>query len=67
MKQITLRFLGTGTSQGIPVLGSDHPVCMSLDPRDKRQRTSALIRWGDCAVGIDCGPDFSHQMLVAGQ
>jgi len=67
MRQITLRFLGTGTSQGIPVLGSDHPVCMSLDPRDKRQRTSALIRWDDCAVGIDCGPDFRNQMLAAGQ
>ena len=67
MGQIILRFLGTGTSQGIPVLGSDHPVCLSQDFRDKRQRTSALIRWQDFAVGIDCGPDFRSQMLSAGQ
>ncbi|MGA1340856.1 MAG: MBL fold metallo-hydrolase, partial [Flavobacteriaceae bacterium] len=67
MGQITLRFLGTGTSQGIPVLGSDHPVCLSLDSRDKRQRTSALIHWQNFAVGIDCGPDFRNQMLSAGQ
>ena len=56
-------FLGTGTSQGIPVVGSDHPVCQSDDPRDKRLRSSVMVQWNDCAVVIDCGPDFRQQML----
>ncbi len=58
-----ITFLGTGTSQGIPVLGSDHPVCHSDDPRDNRLRVSALIQWGDYNYVIDCGPDFREQML----
>lgn len=61
--QMTVSFLGTGTSQGIPVIGSEHPVCLSDDPRDKRLRVSALVRWGDSAYVIDCGPDFRQQML----
>ena len=40
---IKLTFFGTGTSQGIPVIGSKHPVCHSANPKDKRLRTSALI------------------------
>ena len=56
-------FLGTGTSQGIPVIGSDHPVCKSSDPRDKRLRVSVLVEWDDFAYVIDCGPDFRQQML----
>lgn len=56
-------FLGTGTSQGIPVIGSDHPVCQSSDPRDKRLRSSVLISWENFSVVIDCGPDFRQQML----
>ncbi len=58
-------FLGTGTSQGIPVIGSDHPVCMSSDPRDKRLRVSVWIHWDEASVVIDCGPDFRQQMLAS--
>jgi len=56
-------FLGTGTSQGIPIIGSDHPVCLSDDFRDKRLRVSVLISWGEYCYVIDCGPDFRQQML----
>ncbi|GGX04576.1 MBL fold metallo-hydrolase [Aquimarina muelleri] len=56
-------FLGTGTSQGIPVIGSTHPVCLSDDPRDKRLRVSVLVSWEDYQYVIDCGPDFREQML----
>ena len=58
-----ITFLGTGTSQGIPIIGSDHPVCHSNDPRDKRLRTSALVQWDNYSIVIDCGPDFRQQML----
>ncbi len=61
--QIT--FLGTGTSQGIPVIGSTHPVCLSKDPKDKRLRASVLIQKDDFQLVIDCGPDFRMQMLNA--
>ena len=57
-------FLGTGTSQGIPVIGSTHPVCLSTDQRDKRLRVSILLEWGDYAFVVDCGPDFRQQMLT---
>ena len=56
-------FLGTGTSQGIPVIGSNHPVCLSSDPKDKRLRVSALVEWNDYTYVIDCGPDFRQQIL----
>ncbi|MFK7050093.1 MBL fold metallo-hydrolase [Flavobacterium columnare] len=56
-------FLGTGTSQGIPVIGSDHPVCLSEDVRDKRLRVSVWIQWDHHSFIIDCGPDFRQQML----
>ncbi len=59
-------FLGTGTSQGIPVIGSRHPVCLSEDPRDKRLRVSVWISWGDYSFVVDCGPDFRQQMLTSG-
>ncbi len=59
-------FLGTGTSQGIPVIGSNHPVCKSADPKDKRLRVSVWITWEDNSVVIDCGPDFRQQMLTSG-
>ncbi len=58
-------FLGTGTSQGIPVIGCDHPVCLSDDPRDKRLRSSVLVQDVDFQIVIDCGPDFRMQMLQA--
>lgn len=58
-------FLGTGTSQGIPVIGSDHPVCKSTDFKDKRLRVSVWISWDDYSFVFDCGPDFRQQMLVS--
>lgn len=58
-------FLGTGTSQGIPVIGSDHPVCLSKDLKDKRLRSSVLIEVNNKRMVIDCGPDFRQQMLRA--
>lgn len=58
-------FLGTGTSQGIPVIGSQHPVCKSTDTKDKRLRVSVWITWDDFSCIIDCGPDFRQQMLVS--
>ena len=60
-----ITFLGTGTSQGIPVINSTHPVCLSNDKRDKRLRVSVLIEWDDFTYVIDCGPDFRYQMLRA--
>lgn len=56
-------FLGTGTSQGIPVIGCECRVCRSEDPRDKRLRTSAMIETEGKRIIIDCGPDFRQQML----
>ncbi|WP_420323018.1 MBL fold metallo-hydrolase [Flagellimonas sp.] len=60
---MTITFLGTGTSQGIPIIGSDHPVCLSKDPKDKRLRVSVLVSWKDYNYVVDCGPDFRQQML----
>ena len=56
-------FLGTGTSHGIPIIGSDHPVCKSDNPKDRRLRSSVLINWDNYNFVIDCGPDFRTQML----
>ena len=58
-----ITFLGTGTSQGIPVIGSDHPVCLSTNEKDMRLRSSIMIEAGDTTLVIDCGPDFRTQML----
>lgn len=58
-------FLGTGTSQGIPIIGSDHPVCKSNDTKDKRLRVSAWVSWENHSFVFDCGPDFRQQMLVS--
>jgi phosphoribosyl 1,2-cyclic phosphate phosphodiesterase len=60
-----LYFLGTGTSQGIPVIGSNHSVCLSDNPKDKRLRVSVWVHDEDFSVVIDCGPDFRQQMLTS--
>ncbi|MFS4447255.1 MBL fold metallo-hydrolase [Maribacter sp. 2307UL18-2] len=62
--KLQVTFLGTGTSQGVPVIGSDHPVCLSENPKDKRLRVSVLLSWNDYTYVIDCGPDFRQQMLT---
>ena len=56
-------FLGTGTSQGIPVIGCQCLACISKDPRDNRTRTSSLIQTTEGNILIDIGPDFRQQML----
>ncbi len=58
-----LTFLGTGTSQGVPIIGCGCATCTSTDPRDRRLRTSALLAWEEHRVLIDIGPDFREQML----
>ncbi len=58
-----ITFLGTGTSQGIPMIASNDPVCLSNNSKDKRLRSSIMISWDDNRYIIDCGPDFRQQML----
>ena len=58
-----ITFLGTGTSQGIPMIANNDPVCMSDNFKDKRLRSSVMISWDDNRYIIDCGPDFRQQML----
>lgn len=60
-----ITFLGTGTSQGVPIIGSRHEVCLSEDIKDKRLRCSLLMEWNDFVYIIDCGPDFRQQCLAA--
>lgn len=60
-----LTFLGTGTSQGIPVIGCRCEVCCSADARDSRLRTSAMVECDQMRIVIDAGPDFRQQMLRA--
>ncbi len=60
-----LTFLGTGTSQGVPVIACNCPVCQSNDLHDKRLRTAALIEHKGSTIVIDAGPDFRQQMLNA--
>ena len=62
-KLLKITFLGTGTSQGIPMVASKDPVCLSSDQKDKRLRSSILISWDKISYVIDCGPDFRQQML----
>ena len=59
----SINFLGTGTSTGVPEIGCQCEVCNSKDNRDKRLRTSVLIKHQGKTVLIDCGPDFRYQMI----
>ena len=61
-----ITFLGTGTSQGIPVIGSTDKVCLSNDSKDKRLRSAIMLEWDSYRYVIDCGPDFRQQMLREG-
>jgi phosphoribosyl 1,2-cyclic phosphate phosphodiesterase len=63
MSKIKLTFLGTGTSQGVPLIGCKCPVCKSTNPADKRLRSSVLIETAETRVVIDSGPDFRQQLL----
>lgn len=63
---LEVSFLGTGTSQGIPVIGSNHPVCKSDNVKDRRLRVSIWVQWANLSLVVDCGPDFRQQMLNAG-
>lgn len=60
---VRLRFLGTGTSQGVPVVGCRCHVCRSEDERDKRLRSSALVEYNGIRMLIDSGPDLRQQLL----
>lgn len=62
---MTVTFLGTGTSQGVPVIACHCPICTSADPRDQRLRSSVMLSLNDRNVVIDTGPDFRQQMLRA--
>jgi phosphoribosyl 1,2-cyclic phosphate phosphodiesterase len=60
---VKITFLGTGTSQGVPVIACECETCLSQDQRDKRLRTSLLIETPETTLLIDAGPDFRQQML----
>ncbi len=66
MSEIKITFLGTGTSQGVPVIGCQCEVCKSSSKLDKRLRSSVLVENGDTIFTIDAGPDFRYQMLRQG-
>ena len=66
MKKARLEFLGTGTSQGVPMIGCGCEVCTSPDPRDNRLRASVLVDYCGRRFLVDAGPDFRQQMLRAG-
>ncbi len=62
---IKLTFLGTGTSQGVPMIGCDCKICRSTDPHDRRLRSSVMIQSECTRLVVDSGPDFRYQMLRA--
>ena len=65
MEKAKLTFLGTGTSQGVPMIGCQCDVCKSADPRDNRLRSSVLVDYMGKRILVDAGPDFRQQMLRA--
>lgn len=66
MNDLTITFLGSGTSSGVPMIGCDCEVCTSSDPRDNRLRSSILVRSAKTTLVVDSTPDFRYQMLRAG-
>ncbi len=62
----SLTFLGTGTSVGVPVIGCDCAVCTSYEERNKRTRSSVVVRYGDLTLLVDSGPDLRQQALREG-
>jgi len=63
---VKIQFLGTGTSQGVPLIGCTCEVCASSDPKDKRLRSSIHVEMDGFSLVVDTGPDFRYQMLRAG-
>jgi phosphoribosyl 1,2-cyclic phosphate phosphodiesterase len=66
MGPVKITFLGTGTSQGVPVIGCQCQVCGSKDSRDQRLRTSIHVEWEGVSIIVDAGPDFRQQILRSG-
>ena len=66
MSKTRLTFLGTGTSQGVPMIGCGCEVCRSADSRDKRLRASVIVEYEGLKILVDAGPDFRYQMLREG-
>ena len=63
MGDLTITFLGTGTSMGVPAIGCDCAVCSSSDPHDQRTRSSIYVETPECAFVVDTGTDFRTQAL----
>ncbi len=60
-----ITFLGSGTSQGVPIIACECDVCASVDPKDKRLRSSVMVEHNGKTIVVDTGPDFRQQMLTA--
>jgi phosphoribosyl 1,2-cyclic phosphate phosphodiesterase len=63
---LTITFLGTGTSSGVPMIACPCEVCRSENPKDKRLRSSILVESANTRLVVDTGPDFRYQMLRTG-